>query len=242
MLKLKQVFCVIIFGFFILDSQGAETESVQVMGHGSSTIIFENGLGDDLSTWNKVSPEVSKFSKVFTYDRLVYSDQVTAQQIVDHLQSLLKNEHLKPPYVLVGHSLGGLYLQLFAREYPKEVAGMVLVDSMSPWQTEIDPLPAKNFSYYAEANGIQLSQKEVLAAPKFPVIPVIIISATQHKISDHQYASPQQEAQWANWQSQLNSLSPEGQQVSINTPHDVQNHAPWLVIAAIRQIAKSREG
>ena len=236
MFHFEKLFFAAACSLFILSAQADVPEQIKVTGHGNTTVIFENGLGDDLSTWQKVAPEVSKFAKVLTYDRLVYSDQVTAQQIVDHLQWILKKEKLKPPYILVGHSLGGLYLQLFAREYPKEVSGMVLVDSVSPWQTEIDPLPAKNSSYYAEANGIQLSQKEVLTAPKFPVIPVIIISATQHKISDHQYASLQQEAQWATWQSKLNSLSPESQQVSINTLHDVQNHAPWLVIAAIKKL------
>ncbi len=236
MFNFKKLFFVAVFNLFILNVQAETPELIQITGHGNSTVIFENGLGDDLSTWQKVAPEVSKFAKVLTYDRLVYPNQVTAQEIVNHLQDILKKEHLKPPYILVGHSLGGLYLQLFAREYPQEVSGMVLVDSVSPWQTEIDPLPAKNSSYYAEANGIQLSQKEVIAAPKFPVIPVIIISATVHKISDHQYASPQQETQWAAWQSKLDLLSPDSQQVSINTLHDVQNHAPWLVIAAIKKL------
>ncbi len=235
---LRKILGVVILGGLTLIN--AQAEPLQIKGHGSSTVIFENGLGDDLTTWKKVAPEVSSFAKVMTYDRLVYSKQVTAQQIVDHLQELLKKEHLSPPYILVGHSLGGLYLQLFAREYPKEVEGMVLVDSMSPWQTEIDPLPSIHSSYYAEANGIRLSQKEVAAASSFPPIPLIVISATKHKISDTQYASSAQEAEWASWQNQLSGLSPapEVQHVSINTLHDVQNHAPWFVIAAIRSLVK----
>ena len=223
-------------------SEAASPEIIDVSGQGQATVIFENGLGDDVTSWQYVAPEVSTFAKVMTYNRLIYSKQVSAQQIVNHLHLLLQKEHLQPPYILVGHSLGGLYLQLFAREYPKEVAGMVLVDSMSPWQAQVDPLPPITAFYYAEANGIKLSQKEVLSAPTFPRIPLIVISATKHKLSAAQYASSAQEAQWAAWQNQLADLSPNSQHVSINTLHDVQNHAPWLVIAAIKQIIAMNGG
>ncbi|MCX7123019.1 MAG: alpha/beta fold hydrolase [Gammaproteobacteria bacterium] len=242
MLKLKQIIGVALLSLFMFHLEAASPEVIDVSGHGQATVIFENGLGDDVSSWQYVVPEVSAFAKVMTYNRLIYSQQVSAQQIVDHLHSLLQKEHLQPPYILVGHSLGGLYLQLFAREYPKEVAGMVLVDSMSPWQTQIDPLPPITASYYAEANGIRLSQKEVLSAPVFPQIPLIMISATKHKLSATQYASSAQEAQWAVWQNQLAALTPNSQHVSINTLHDVQNHAPWLVIAAIKQIITMEAG
>ncbi len=236
MLKLKQVVGIALLSLFMLHLGAASPEFIDVSGRGQATVIFENGLGDGVTSWQYVVPEVSAFAKVMTYNRLVYSKQVSAQQIVDHLHSLLQKEHLNPPYILVGHSLGGLYLQLFAREYPKEVAGMVLIDSVSPWQTQIDPLPSITVPYYAEASGIRLSQKEVLSAPVFPQIPLIVISATKHKLSATQYASSAQEAQWAGWQNQLADLTPNSQHVSINTLHDVQNHAPWLVIAAIKQI------
>ena len=242
MLKLKQIMGVALLSLFMSHSEAASPEIIDVSGQGQATVIFENGLGDDVTSWQYVASEVSTFAKVMTYNRLIYSKQVSAQQIVDHLHLLLQKEHLQPPYILVGHSLGGLYLQLFAREYPKEVAGMVLVDSMSPWQTQVDPLPPITASYYAEANGIKLSQKEVLSAPAFPPIPVIVISATKHKLSATQYVSSEQEAQWAAWQNQLADLSPNSQHVSINTLHDVQNHAPWLVIAAIKQIIAMNGG
>ncbi len=235
-LKLKTIISAALLSCFILHSEAASSEVIDVSGHGQATVIFENGLGDDVTTWQYVAPEVATFAKVMTYNRLIYTAQVTAQQIVNHLHSLLQKEHLNPPYILVGHSLGGLYLQLFAREYPKEMAGMVLIDSVSPWQTQIDPLPPITAPYYAEANGIRLSQKEVLSAPAFPPIPLIVISATKHKLSATQYASSAQEAQWAAWQNQLADLTPNSQHVSINTLHDIQNHAPWLVIAAIKQI------
>ena len=239
-MKLKAPLVAVLLSCFVMHSEAVNSEVVDVSGHGQTTVIFENGLGDDVSSWQYVAPEVSRFATVMTYNRLVYSKQVTAQQIVDQLRTLLQKEHLNPPYILVGHSLGGLYLQLFAREYPSQVAGMVLIDSMSPWQTQVDPLPSIAVPYYAEANGIKLSQKEVLSAPPFPPIPLIVISATEHKLSATQYASSGEERQWATWQNQLAALTQHSQHVSINTLHDVQNHAPWLVIAAIRQIVENR--
>lgn len=131
-------------------------------------VIFEPGLGDGPAAWQKVAPAVSKFAHVVLYKRKDLQKSTTsrkpftAQMAVNNLQRLLKKRQLHPPYLLVGHSLGGLYLQLFARKHPKEVIGMVLVDSTSPWQTINDPLPAKQSDYYREALGIQQDRKSVV--------------------------------------------------------------------------------
>jgi len=86
-------------------------------------------------SWDSVQPEVAKFTRVCTYDRagLGWSEASpyprTAANIVEELHTLLEQAGEKPPYVLVGHSKGGMYVRLFAHTYPNEVTGMVLVDS-----------------------------------------------------------------------------------------------------------------
>ncbi|HEX7369745.1 MAG TPA: alpha/beta hydrolase [Rhodanobacteraceae bacterium] len=107
------------------------------LGHGSPTIIFDAGLGDQIRAWALVQPAIAKMTRTCSYDRagLGFSDPSgrsgTAANAVDDIHRLLTAASIKPPYVLVGHSLGGLYMQLFADRYLAEVAGMVLVDPVS---------------------------------------------------------------------------------------------------------------
>jgi pimeloyl-ACP methyl ester carboxylesterase len=96
---------------------------------------MDAGIGECSLGWSLVQPEIAKFARVCTYDRagLGWSDPAptarTSQQIVNELQALLAHAGIEPPYVVVGHSFGGLNVRLYASQFPAEVAGMVLVDS-----------------------------------------------------------------------------------------------------------------
>lgn len=109
---------------------------------GGPTVLLEAGAGHDGSTWERVRPEVAKFARVCAYDRagLGTSDPVSAPRTVvaltEDLHTLLAGAKLAGPYVLVGHSLGGLLARLYASYYPAEVAGMVLVDSSHEDETD----------------------------------------------------------------------------------------------------------
>jgi len=93
------------------------------------------GAGDFSFDWGLVQPDVSRFARVCCYDRaqLAWSDPGptprTMRQDAHELHTLLRAARIKAPYVLVGHSLGGLIARVYAEQYPDEVAGMVLVDS-----------------------------------------------------------------------------------------------------------------
>jgi pimeloyl-ACP methyl ester carboxylesterase len=101
----------------------------------SPTVVLEAGAGDFSPTWTFVQPKVASFARVCSYDRsdTGWSDlgphPRTFHQIAYELRTLLKNAGEYGPFVLVGHSLGGLYARTFLMEYPQDVAGMVLVDS-----------------------------------------------------------------------------------------------------------------
>lgn len=117
----------------LIDVDGSRLH-YQVMGEGNPTVVVESGQGATSLDWQLVQPEVAKFTKILTYDRPGYGWSTlstkprTSAQIVDELRQLLKQAGIKPPYVLVGMSFGGLPVRLFAYKYPEEVAGMVLVD------------------------------------------------------------------------------------------------------------------
>lgn len=110
------------------------------IGQGSPTVILDSGLSDTWLHWYKVQPQVSTFAQVCSYDRagLGWSDSGprprTSRVIAEELHTLLTTANLSPPYVLVGHSMGGLNVRMYASMYPSDVAGMVLVDAAHPEQ------------------------------------------------------------------------------------------------------------
>jgi pimeloyl-ACP methyl ester carboxylesterase len=108
-------------------------------GKGSPTVLLESGMGDSISTWQRVMPALSEQTRVCAYDRagLGFSDPPTvrprtSQDIALDLHKLLAVAGEAGPYVLVGHSIGGLHVRVFAAEFPDEVVGVVLVDSSHP--------------------------------------------------------------------------------------------------------------
>ena len=132
-------------GFVRVNANGPELRML-VLGSTSPTVVFENGGGGSLELWGTVPARVSEFAKVVAYDRAGdgLSDKGTTERngrnIASELHAALLNAHIPPPYIFVGHSLGGPYARIFADLYPKEVAGMVLVDptqeEMMEWNEE----------------------------------------------------------------------------------------------------------
>lgn len=109
-------------------------------GTGGPTVVLESGLGGTSPGWARVTDEVDRTTRVCAYDRAGqgWSDDVDAPQdglaVAADLHILLKRAGEPGPYVLVGHSAGGPYVMTFASQYPDEVAGMVLLDAMSPYE------------------------------------------------------------------------------------------------------------
>lgn len=108
------------------------------IGEGSPTVILEAGGPDDSSTWDLVMLYFRSASQICAYDRanLGQSDQITKPRtfldITRDLHELLEKAPIDGPYILVGHSMGGMLVRLFADQYPQDVVGLVLVDSAHP--------------------------------------------------------------------------------------------------------------
>lgn len=113
---------------------------VQMAGAGTPTVVLETGLGGMSCAWGWIQPEAAKFARVVSYDRtgLGWSEPddspSTARVAVQRLHSVLKCCKAEPPYILVGHSMGGMLVRLFADHYSEEVAGVVLIDATHPDQ------------------------------------------------------------------------------------------------------------
>jgi pimeloyl-ACP methyl ester carboxylesterase len=118
---------------------------INCTGEGTPVVVLDSGLGDSYVSWIKVQPQVAKFTQVCSYDRagLGYSDNSprrrTSKVMAEELHTLLHNAGVEPPYVLVGHSMGGYNVRLFTSLYRSEVVGIVLVDSSHPEQEKRFP-------------------------------------------------------------------------------------------------------
>jgi pimeloyl-ACP methyl ester carboxylesterase len=114
---------------------GGYSLHINCTGTGSPTVVMEAGLGEPSLMWALVQPQVSTTTQVCVYDRagLGWSDTSpkprTADIMVDELHTLLKNSNIQGPYIMVGHSTGGMLVRLYAHSYPAEVACLVLVDA-----------------------------------------------------------------------------------------------------------------
>jgi pimeloyl-ACP methyl ester carboxylesterase len=104
-----------------------------IAGERGPTVVLESGLGGGVG-WKQVRSEVGRFARAVTYDRAGFGKSEpgprprTAEQIAIELRTALGNAGLCPPYILVGHSMGGPYVRVFAARHPQEVSGIVLVD------------------------------------------------------------------------------------------------------------------
>ncbi|KRD45049.1 hypothetical protein ASE38_13690 [Cellulomonas sp. Root930] len=121
---------------------GGRTLHLHCSGTGAPTVVLEGGLGEMSSSWSGIADDVSVTSRVCAYDRAGqgWSDDTESSRdalgIAADLHALLERSGEPGPYVLVGHSSGGLYAMTYAAEHPDDVAGMVLLDATNPYLLE----------------------------------------------------------------------------------------------------------
>ncbi len=107
---------------------------INCTGEGSPTVVVESGWGDFSATWSRVQPEIARTTRICTYDRAgmgwseVSPEPRTAREFAKELHTLLEKANEPGPYILVGHSMGGYTVRVYAHDYPEEVVGLVFVD------------------------------------------------------------------------------------------------------------------
>ena len=222
------------------------------MAAGPGTIVFENGLRETLATWNGVLSKLAPRARVFAYNRPGYghSDDTPRPRdgatIVEDLRRMLHESGATPPYVLVGHSLGGLYMQQFARAHPDEVAGVVLVDAVYPGvikRSDDFPLTtriAKRLFFSGTVNReidlIHATGDGVLALPSPDAIPMIRLFnvpqsagavAVDFGVTDDDPAV----------RARVLAMYPNARKVIVDSDHRIQEANPEIVVRAIEDVA-----
>ena len=225
-------------------------------GEGSPTVILDAAAGSTSQTWDHIQPAVASFTRVCSYDRAGRgkSDRGpvprTTQTMVDELRTLLRNAGIEGPYVLVGHSLGGLNMQLFARQYPREVAGVVLVDAtpadiidrfgevLTPEQLEL-VFPAAP-ERHPEGLDFRAGLAEVQGAPPFPNVPLIVLARTVFPPGPPVLPNEELARLWNEMQQAQGSLSPQGEVIFVEgAGHFIHLDRPDVVVDSIRRVVEA---
>jgi pimeloyl-ACP methyl ester carboxylesterase len=154
---------------------GGYSLHIHCQGKGGPTVVMDTGHGAPSPAWALVQPEVAQTSRICVYDRagLGWSDPSpqprTNAVMVEELRTLLHNAGIDGPYILVGHSLGGLNMKLYAHTYPEEVAALVLVDAAHEEQYLPAPLH-EGIQKFQAAGPILLTVAKVLIATGLPAL------------------------------------------------------------------------
>ena len=233
-------------------------------GAGGPTVVLENGLGSGSAGWGFVLPELAERTRVCAYDRagLGRSESAPRRPVsayVEELRALLAAAGERPPWVLVGMSLGGTHVRVFTARHPDEVVGVVLVDAYLPdirlpSASRLPPAVEADFRAAFEATTRSIEATEPidwrsslaeLSSASIAGRPVEVLSIPQELRMVHEQLDPALQAvlidEWEVW---ILGLSPGRTRITIaeRSGHIIQIDRPDLVIAAVERILAEARG
>ena len=219
---------------------------------GKPTVIMDAGYGDFSKAWNSVLREISMLSSVLIYDRAGLgkseksSNPRTSREMVKELKELLSEAQIKPPYILVGHSFGGVNMRMFATEYTNEVSGLVLIDSTPEhYRERFLPTMSQNFQqaynkqfvYEGNYDEFMESLKQLKETRKKLNVPLIVLSAGKKA-----HYSIESQGLWNEMQREILEISSDGELIiAENSPHYIQNDEPEVVVSAIKKLVENKK-
>lgn len=216
-----------------------------------------SGAGGPLESWHKLFPEIEKLGTVLTYDRPGVGASARPREaqmgttVVLQLRALLREAGAKPPFLLVGHSFGGLHANLFARVYPEETCGVLFLDATAPDDVlnlkryrsrlqravaglldRVSPLDPND-----EVSNEEETVAEIAEAPEFPPIPVTVLSGG--KRLPGWMVSLEVQRERARNQEALARLSPLTERViAERSTHFPQMSEPQVVLDALSALVR----
>ncbi len=235
---------------------------LQIMGEGSPTVVICAGLGDSSKSWTRIQNQVAEFTQSISYDRAGLGQSEPSPEprdnihVAQELHLLLKNAAIQPPYVLVGHSLGGIHILTYADLFPDEIAGLVLVDpkdgtTFDGWKADLKPEKYDQLingfeSYYATATNTIKAEWEALKISierpqkfdKLPNVPVVCL--TSIRLSDPEInmgLTPEVvESSLRIHKELLRQFPNHTHVITDRSGHNIYFDEPELVVNAIRRI------
>ncbi|WP_144528460.1 alpha/beta fold hydrolase [Peribacillus simplex] len=229
-----------------------------ISGNGKPNIVLINGGSGPIEGWMKILPAISESSSVFSYNRfgVAGSDKPKESQdginIVNTLRETLTIVGFEPPYLLVGHSLGGLYANLYSRLYPNEVAGIVFLESSTTKDISLNEYQGKavktinkmfkvfdfmsSHKQFNEVNFVENTVDQIQQTDTFPEIPVFLITGGQeNRMMPEEIRKKRLENQL-----ELLSLSTNSKHIiAEKSGHFPQLSEPTIVIDSIKVCAEA---
>lgn len=218
-----------------------------VAGSGSPTVVFENGYAAPLETWGRVQPEVNRFARTVAYDRAGFGWSEPGplprdgRRVAGELHAALERASVPPPYILVGHSFGALFVRVFAGMYPEEVAGLVLVDPTHEAEASAIDTTVPGLSFLpalvaqvragAVPAGIPVSLISAMGPGELPFA-TRTIRAADPKRREERMADSTANADW------LQSVKGGRFIVTHRNGHNVPQEDPALVVRVIREMVE----
>jgi pimeloyl-ACP methyl ester carboxylesterase len=237
---------------------------IKETGEGKPAVIIEAGLGSGFDAYDTLQTAISPITKVLSYDRpgLGASSKSTKSRTLPNyiyeLRLLLQKEMIDPPYILVGHSLGGLIIRYYAHKYPNEVAGLVLIDCIPEgWfdyfmnthsDEEIEKLNSVINPEINNSEGVikdewqefQNNCKLISEVQLSEYIPIRVITAIQYGNDQKALGYHPEDMQvWAQMQASfmINSIDAK-QIITDKSGHSIQLSEPELIIEAIKELVE----
>jgi pimeloyl-ACP methyl ester carboxylesterase len=249
---------------------GGKQQHIRVKGTGKPTIVFVTGLAEPLTNFDSIQNEMSKLTTTFSYDRagLGKSEAIPVERSIDNiaqeLEWLLLKSRIQPPYLLVGHSLGGMIIRYYNYLYPDRVIGLLLIDPASekyddevrkglslkeietmdsldyvmvPWtRDEAVPLAIRS-----EYQNFKTKDKELVRNTNFPINkPVTVISSSRYSDIEKREQLSQREVDiWVRLHNDWTKDAPQLRHLTTDkSGHYIHNEDPGLVIKELQLMLK----
>jgi pimeloyl-ACP methyl ester carboxylesterase len=256
-----RVTSVVVDGGRLVSVGNARRLYLRCVGSGGPTVVLEAGFGGSSADWRDVQPRLARHGRICAYDRAGLGNSVAMPGLHDagdevrDLRRLLQVARMAPPYVLVGHSYGGLLVRLFAHAHPGEVAGMVLVDAvgrdqmrrqLAIWPRSVFPAVRRELAR-TPRDGVDLAAGAALdrRVDSLRAMPLAVITAGRH---DAEWgAAPNRlrwglDRLWIRMQDELAGLSRDHVHVvALHSDHFVQrlDGQPIVVLRAVDAVARA---
>jgi hypothetical protein len=239
-------FCLILDGQERYANIDRQKFRIKEFGTGNPAVIFESGMSDSLEAWGSIPDTVALFAHVFLYDRADIGKSDTSREertipnMVKELKRILDQENIGPPFILVGHSLGGYITRYFSSQFPDEVKGLLLLDP-SP-EAYWESMSGKELKKYIEG-GTEWYRSRF--KPKywkewFQFIPNMVYMKNLNISEDLKIILVSaSESNWYKYQKEQISGLKNARQIELTGGHYIHKNHPDLIVKYIRELTSA---